>query len=266
MRQALSRGMVVAATATGILFLYGGAAFAGSHAQGLAGVPAGSEAPAPVDPVDGCGDSVGGAAASNPASDESCAIVSKRHGGSEHRDEHDGAGYDGSDDRSVPGTDRSTPPYGGGGTTPPRHAEGTTPSPHGGGEATSPPHAGETTPPPHPGGSETTPPPYGGRETTPPPYGDSETTPPPYGDSETTPPPHGGGGTAPPSGGHTTPPSGGHTTPPSGGGGEDHAGQPPTLPHTGRDARTMIVISAASAALIAAGTVLYRRGRAASRR
>ncbi|MCE0444711.1 LPXTG cell wall anchor domain-containing protein [Streptomyces tricolor] len=38
------------------------------------------------------------------------------------------------------------------------------------------------------------------------------------------------------------------------------------LPHTGGDGRTMMATSAASAALIAAGAILYRRGRAATRR
>lgn len=43
-------------------------------------------------------------------------------------------------------------------------------------------------------------------------------------------------------------------------------GQPPTLPHTGGARPAMIATSAASAALIAAGVILYRRGRSASRR
>ncbi|MGC4996596.1 LPXTG cell wall anchor domain-containing protein, partial [Streptomyces sp. DT195] len=66
--------------------------------------------------------------------------------------------------------------------------------------------------------------------------------------------------TTPPPGGHTTPPPGGHTTPPPGG----HT-TPPTLPHTGGDSRAMWATSAASAALIAGGVLLYRRGRTTSR-
>jgi LPXTG-motif cell wall-anchored protein len=38
------------------------------------------------------------------------------------------------------------------------------------------------------------------------------------------------------------------------------------LPHTGGDSRAMVATSAASAALIAAGAILYRRGRSAARR
>ncbi|MEV7733369.1 chaplin [Streptomyces sp. NPDC088921] len=76
-----------------------------------------------------------------------------------------------------------------------------------------------------------------------------------YGDTPATTPP-----STPPPGGKTTPPPAGgdHVTPP-------HAGDDqPTLAETGSEA--LVGTSAASAALIAAGAVLYRRSRAASRR
>ncbi|TWV42624.1 LPXTG cell wall anchor domain-containing protein, partial [Streptomyces misionensis] len=59
---------------------------------------------------------------------------------------------------------------------------------------------------------------------------------------------------------------GGETTPPPYGGGESPHPGTPSLPHTGGNARAMIATSAASAALIVAGAVLYRRGRSTARR
>ncbi|WP_328871498.1 chaplin [Streptomyces sp. NBC_00287] len=109
-----------------------------------------------------------------------------------------------------------------------------------------------TKPPTTPPGGGHTPPPNGGGHTPPPPGGDH------------TPPPNGGGHTPPPNGGgHTPPPPNGgdHTPPPNGG----HTGPPPSLPETG-SGEAMLAASGASAALIAGGAVLYRRGRAASRR
>ncbi|WP_159026281.1 LPXTG cell wall anchor domain-containing protein, partial [Streptomyces stelliscabiei] len=41
---------------------------------------------------------------------------------------------------------------------------------------------------------------------------------------------------------------------------------PPTLPETGSDREALLAAGAASVALIAGGGILYRRGRAASRR
>lgn len=82
------------------------------------------------------------------------------------------------------------------------------------------------------------------------------------GGSHTTPSAQGGVG-------HTIPaPRGGgsHTIPSPRGGGDQSPGQPPSLPHTGGDAGAMLATSAASAALIAAGMLLYRRGRTASGR
>ncbi|WP_405525303.1 chaplin [Streptomyces canus] len=76
-----------------------------------------------------------------------------------------------------------------------------------------------------------------------------------YGDTPATTPPS----TPPPGGKSTPPPAGGdHATPPP------PAGDRPALAETGSEA--LLGASAASAALIAAGGVLYRRSRAASRR
>ncbi|GGS46041.1 chaplin [Streptomyces cinerochromogenes] len=248
MRQTLSKGMAVAAAATGMLSLYAGAALADSRADGAAqgspGVLSGNNVQAPVTvPVNVCGNSVDAAAALNPAFANSCANVghaanTNGQAGGEHHEEY-GAPGDHSDYGSP--VDHSTPPTG-----------------------------GSTTAPPY-GGKETTPPPYGGKETTPPPYGGKETTPPPYGGGYGSPP---GGGHSTPPGGHTTPPYGGDEstppgtghTPPPGGGGEEHPPQPPVLAHTGGDGPAMIATSAASAALITAGAILYRRGRATARR
>jgi hypothetical protein len=82
----------------------------------------------------------------------------------------------------------------------------------------------------------------------------AEETPDGYGDTPATTPP-----STPPPGGKSTPPpaDGGHVTP--------HTGvDRPALAETGSGA--LLGASAASAALVAAGAVLYRRSRAASRR
>ncbi|MEV6111199.1 chaplin family protein [Streptomyces sp. NPDC052109] len=236
MRQTLSKGMVVAAAAaTGVLSLYGSPALADSHAHGAAkgspGVLSGNSLQVPVHvPVNVCGNSVDAVAALNPAFGNACA------------NDHGSQGRHG---------------------LLPRHARGDSDDDSGhdlGGHGDQPSAGSETTAPPY-GDEETTAPPYGDEETTAPPYGDEETTAPPYGDDESTPPPYGGDESTPPGGRHSTPPSSGHSTPPS-----RVETTPPSLPHTGGDARAMFATSAASAALIAAGAVLYRRGRATSRR
>ncbi len=150
------------------------------------------------------------------------------------------------------------PPHGGDHTPPPTGGDHTPPPPTGGDHTPPPPTGGDHTPPP-PTGGDHTPPPTGGNHTPPPTGGDH--TPPPTGGNHT-PPPTGGNHTPPPTGGnHTPPPTGGDHTPPPGGG--SHT-PPPVLAHTGSEA--MLATSAVSAALIAGGTILYRRGRAAARR
>ncbi|MFI2200864.1 chaplin family protein [Streptomyces sp. NPDC020192] len=233
MRQTLSKGMVVAAAATGMLSLYGGSsALADSNAngitQGSAGVLSGNSVQAPVNvPVNVCGNSVDVVGALNPAFGNSCANEQgspTRQGGSDQ-----------------PGTgSNTTPPSNGGDTSPPPNRGGETTSPPRGGGGTTPRGGGTT-----PRGGDSTPP----RSNTPP----------------------GGGKSAPPRRGHSTPSSGDHTTPTGGReatppAGEHHQAQPPTLAHTGGEGPAMLAASAAGAALMAAGTVLYRRGRAAARR
>ncbi|MGQ4426090.1 LAXTG-anchored chaplin ChpA, partial [Streptomyces violaceoruber] len=71
MRQTLSRGMVAAAAATGILSLCGSPALADSHADGAAtnspGAVSGNALQVPVDvPVNACGNTVDVIAALNP--------------------------------------------------------------------------------------------------------------------------------------------------------------------------------------------------------
>ncbi|MGW9024240.1 chaplin [Streptomyces sp. NPDC055722] len=78
MRQTLSRGMVAAAAATGILSLCGSPVFADSQADGTAagspGVASGNTVQVPVHiPVNVCGNTVNVAAALNPAFGNSCA-------------------------------------------------------------------------------------------------------------------------------------------------------------------------------------------------
>ncbi|MFF8903576.1 chaplin [Streptomyces olivaceoviridis] len=257
MRQTLSKGMAVAAAATGVLSLYGGSALADSDAHGAAqgspGVLSGNNIQVPVNiPVNVCGNSVDAAAALNPAFANSCAThgrwsesADEEHAGSgnggSQNSGHGGSGNTGYGDS---GGHHSTPPSGGGHSAPP----------YGGGKTTPPAYGGEETTPPPYGGGKTPPPPYGGEETTPPAHGGGKTTPPPYGGGETTRPPYGGEEGTPPGGGHATPPGG------------EYPEEPPVLAHTGGDGPAMIATSAASAALIAAGAVLYRRGRSASRR
>ncbi|MGZ0200164.1 chaplin family protein [Streptomyces sp. RM1] len=273
MRQTLSKGAVVAAAAaTGVLSLYGTAALADSNAQAAAhgspGVLSGNSVQVPVHiPVNVCGDSVDVAAALNPAFGNFCANAGHKHHSAPPTGygDDDSGGY-GSSETTAPssygheptpspsyGSSESTPPssYGHETTPSPSYGDETTPPPSYGNETTPPPSYGDETTPPPSYGNETTPPPSYGNESTPPPSYGSESTPPPsYGD-DTTPPPYGGGETTSPP--ETTPP----TTPPPG-----H----PSLPHTGGNARAMIATSAASAALIAAGAVLYRRGRSTARR
>ncbi|MFF7237242.1 chaplin family protein [Streptomyces collinus] len=299
MRQTLSKGMVVAAAATGMLSLYGSQALADTGAQGAAqhsaGVLSGNTVQVPVDvPVNVCGNSVDAAAALNPAFGNSCANGSVQSGDGGVRHGGPQGGWDTSERTSgghpdVPGVpgDRGGFPGGptGDHTMPSSHdgSDHTMPSPHrggtdhtkapsyGGGSHTAPPGYGDdhTTPPPY--GGPSSPPSYGDDHTTPPPYGGSDKpTPPSYGDDHTTPPPYGGSDkpTPPPYGGgdHTTPPpyGGDDWTPPHHG--SHHPGRPPSLAHTGADSGTILGASAASAALIAGGTILYRRGRGASGR
>ncbi|MER7938310.1 MULTISPECIES: chaplin [unclassified Streptomyces] len=237
MRQTLGRGMVVAAAATGILSLYTGTALADTDATGSAsgapGVVSGNVVQAPVDvPVNLCGNSVDVAAVLNPALGNSCANTSasaEPTGERAHDTSYGDSAYGDSSDAG--------PAYGSTGCDAGYGAEGAT--------ATAPPAYGEETPPPC---EETTPPP----SPTPPP----SHTPPPT----RTPPPS---PTPPPTWTPPSPtPSTPVPTPPPG----DHQSPPPSLPHTGSDRTAMAVTSAASAALIAAGTLLFRRGRAASRR
>ena len=121
----------------------------------------------------------------------------------------------------------------------------------------------DPTPPVSYGKPDPTPTPtsYGHDDPTPPAYGSPEPTPTPtsYGSDEPTPTPTSYGSDEP------TPPSsyGSDEPTPPGSYGND---EPPTLPHTGGNAKAMIATSAASAALIMAGAVLYRRGRTAARR
>ncbi|MFD6190167.1 LAXTG-anchored chaplin ChpA [Streptomyces sp. NPDC060275] len=257
MRQTLSRGMVAAAAATGILSLCGSPALADSHADGAAtnspGAVSGNALQVPVDvPVNACGNTVDVIAALNPAFGNECENTS------DEQTDGNGGGYgeDASDASSSTSSSSSSSGS---------HADGATVDSPGVGsgnnaqvpvdvpvnlcgntvdviaalnpvfgnkcenEAEEPPGYGEEEPPP-----PTTPPGYGEEEPPPPTH---EEPPPPYGEEE---PP-------PPSEEEHTPPA-----PPK--------EQPPALAETGSEGT--LGAAAAGAVLIAGGAILYRRGRA----
>ncbi|MER7962153.1 LAXTG-anchored chaplin ChpA [Streptomyces ardesiacus] len=261
MRQTLSRGMVAAAAATGILSLCGSPALADSHADGAAknspGAVSGNALQAPVDvPVNVCGNSVDVIAALNPAFGNACENASD-----EQTDGHGSDGGYGNDDGGY-GDDTSSS---GSSSSSGSHADGTTEGSPGVGsgnsaqipvdvpvnlcgnsigvvsalnpvfgnkcenEAQEPPGYGEEEPPP-----PTTPPGYGEEEPPPPTH---EEPPPP---SEEKPPP----------------PVHEEHTPPA-----PQTERPPALAETGSDGT--LGAAAAGAVLIAGGAILYRRGRAA---
>ncbi|MFJ6128732.1 chaplin [Streptomyces griseoviridis] len=280
MRQTLGKGMVAAAAASSILSLYGSPAFADTHAGAVAtgspGVLSGNSVAVPVDvPVNACGNTVDGAAALNPAFGNKCVNASSprphhhRVPGLPHGHGHgygygDESGYGYGDESGYGyGEDSGYGSSGYGEDTPPPRVppQGGHHTPPGGGHHT-PPGGGHHTPP---GGGHHTPP--GGGHHTPPPHGGHHTPP-------------GGGHHTPPGGGHHTPPGGGHHTPPPGGGehtppppsGGHHTPPPssgrhtppvaapgPELAHTGSGG--MLAAGGASAVLIGAGALLYRRGR-----
>ncbi|MFF5957465.1 chaplin [Streptomyces luteogriseus] len=144
MRQTLSRGMVAAAAATGILSLCGGAAFADTSADGVTkdspGAASGNTVQAPIEvPVNVCGNTVDVVAALNPAFGNSCAGKADAHGGHE-----DDGGY-GDDDGGYGDTPPTKPPH-----TPPTKPPHTPPP---GGHQSTPPDDRHTPPLP-PGGQE----------------------------------------------------------------------------------------------------------------
>ncbi|WP_275898150.1 LAXTG-anchored chaplin ChpA [Streptomyces sp. CB09001] len=251
MRQTLSRGMVAAAAATGILSLCGSPALADSHADGAAtnspGAVSGNALQVPVDvPVNACGNTVDVIAALNPAFGNECENTS------DEQTDGNGGGYgeDASDASSsssgshADGATVGSPGVGSGNNAQvpvdvPVNLCGNTVdviaalNPVFGNkcenEAEEPPGYGEEEPPP-----PTTPPGYGEEEPPPPTH---EEPPPPYGEEE---PP-------PPSEEEHTPPA-----PPK--------EQPPALAETGSEGT--LGAAAAGAVLIAGGAILYRRGRA----
>jgi len=280
--------MVVAAAATSILSLYGTPVFADSDANAAAkdspGVGSGNNLQLPLNvPLNACGNTVNVIGALNPAFGNSCAngSGSGNHGspGAPHGSSGSGdsAGY-GSDDQSgghngAPGGGSDDVLSGGSGDVP----SGGSGSGAGGDSGASA-HA-ETygSPGVLSGNNVQAPvdvpvnacgnsanvvgagnPAFGNDcENGPEGYGDTPpTTPPttPPAKPPTTPrvPP-----TKPPTSPPKTPPTT-PSTPPT------RPGHPRSLPHTGSEG--LLAASAASAAMLIGGTVLYRRGRAASRR
>ncbi|WP_399885149.1 LAXTG-anchored chaplin ChpA [Streptomyces sp. BBFR51] len=256
MRQTLSRGMVAAAAATGILSLCGSPALADSHADGAAknspGAASGNAVQAPIDvPVNACGNTVDVIAVLNPAFGNECENSSdEQRGGS-------GGGY-GEDAQSSSPTSSSSSGA---------HAEGVSegsPGVGSGNNAQVPVdvpvnlcgntidviaalnpvfgNACENSSEEPPGYGEEEPPP-----TTPPGYGEEE--PPPPTDEEKPPPPEE----------ETPPPTEEEHTPPT-----PQTEQPPALAETGSEGT--LGAAAAGAVLIAGGAILYRRGRAVAGR
>ncbi|MEV5106268.1 chaplin [Streptomyces massasporeus] len=148
MRQTLSRGMVAAAAATGILSLCGGTALADTSADGVAkdspGAASGNTVQAPIDvPVNACGNTVDVIAALNPAFGNSCADKADSHRG--YGDDDGGYGYGDTPPTKPPHTPPTKPPH-----TPPTKPPHTPPP---GGHQSTPP-VDRHTPPPPPGGQE----------------------------------------------------------------------------------------------------------------
>ncbi|WP_329339042.1 chaplin [Streptomyces sp. NBC_00663] len=274
--------MVAAAAATSILSLCGTSpALADSDASGTAkdspGVLSGNNVQVPVDaPVNACGNSIDAVALLNPAFGNSCANDSGSPRGGSYDEPYGGgdsgpgsghgSGHGKSDSgSSAHGRTEGSPGVGSGNNTGvpvdvPVNACGNTAdvisglnpvfgndcdSGGYGDDHTAPPYGGEDTPTPTP--------PNGGGHPTPTPTPSPPSTPTPT-------PPNGGDHPWTPTPTPTPPTHGDQPTPPG-----PH-GPPPHLPDTGSSSEALLAASGASAALIAAGSVLYRRGRAASRR
>ncbi|WP_432172233.1 chaplin [Streptomyces sp. Tue6028] len=278
--------MVVAAAATSIVSLYGNPAFADAGAEGVAadspGIASGNNVQVPLNvPVNACGNTVDVIALLNPAFGNSCANGSGSGGTSGTTETSGTSGVPGvsqHDDDSVHGPDdigRVTPGTYSGSSA---HGETTgSPGVLSGGlfqvpldvpvnacgntvdvvSALNPAFGNECgygdTPPTTP--PKTTPPKTTPPTTTPPPTPPPTTTPPRTVTPPSTPP-----ATPPPTYTPPTPPA--STPPPV----EEQTPPPPggSLPNTGSEGT--LAASAASAALLAGGILLYRRGRAASRR
>jgi LPXTG-motif cell wall-anchored protein len=260
MRKKLSRGMVVAAAATGILPMYGIQAYAVSHSEVSASA---------------CGESSGVQAAVDPSYGDSCTSGPASGSGDDRK--HDGydrdsgdvdkAGYGDAGKDEGAGGDSKTPgdqgdasstqhsaappvqttPLTSSATTGEESGYGDDDADHGHDES----GYGEGDSDDDNG--------YGHDESG---YGEEEGG---YGDTPTEKPPT---ETKPPTSPSTTPPketeppttppasSPPHTEPPT---------EPPSLPETGSD-QQVLAASGVAALLLTSGAVLYRRGRAASRR
>ncbi|MFG2321230.1 chaplin [Streptomyces sp. NBC_01723] len=254
MRQTLSRGMVAAAAATGILSLCGSPALADSQADGAAknspGVASGNALQAPVDvPVNVCGNTVDVIAALNPAFGNECENDSDEH-------KKSGSGEDTSVPSDTDASDTDASGTGGSGADASGTAVG---SPGvGSGNAVQLPIevpvnlCGNTV-----DVIAALNPVFGNecenRSEEPPGYGEEEPPPPttPPTDEEEPPPP--------PSEEEPPPPAEEEKTPPA-----PQTEQPPVLAETGSEGT--LGAAAAGAVLIAGGAILYRRGRASATR
>ncbi|MFV0135914.1 chaplin family protein [Streptomyces sp. HMX87] len=268
----MSRGMVAAAAATGVLSLCGSPALADAQADGVAknssGDFSGNVVQVPVNaPVNACGNTVDAAAALNPSFGNKCGPDSDEredHDSGYGADEDwgygsdDGYGY-GEDDSSGSAADSRTEGSSGTGSgnvvqvpvNAPVNACGNTVDVVGALN----PVAGNSCG--HGGyGDEATPskpqPPDGH---TPPPAAEEKS--PPAGEEET--PPSDGEESTPPAGEDSAPPAGEDSAPPA-----DAGHGTPSLPETGSEG--LLGAATAGAGLITGGVLLYRRSRAVSAR
>ena len=279
--------MVAAAAATSILSLCGSSPVhadsdASGATKGSPGVLSGNNVQVPVDaPVNACGNSVDAVALLNPAFGNSCANGS----GSSKRGSY-GEPYGGGDSGYGSGHDRGRSGSSTHGRT--EGSPGVGSGNHAGAPVDVPVNACGNTVDVISGlnpafgddcgsggyGDEHTAPPYGGEDTpTPTPTGPGDhptPTPTPTPSGPPGPPGHPTPTPTPTSPGHGDHPSPTPTPTPPGNGGQPsspgHQGPPPHLPDTGSSSEALLAASGASAALIAAGAVLYRRGRSASHR
>ena len=230
MRQTLSRALFVAAAATSILPLYGGAAFADSRSDV---------------PPNACGSPSATGASLNPSLEKHCDAGPNPHAAARNFDNSENftrlgrshAGGSAGADEAGYGDDETG--YGDDGG----YGDDETGYGDDGGYGDDETGYGDDSGYGDDGGG------YGDTPTTPP------TTQPPTTQPPTTPPPV---NSEPPTSTPTTPPT--SSTPD-----EEPPGEPPSLAETGSE-QQVLVASGLAAILTASGVVLYRRGRAISRR
>ncbi|MFF7259656.1 chaplin [Streptomyces sp. NPDC008159] len=277
MRQTLSKGMVAAAAATGILSMYSGSALADSGATGVAegspGVLSGNTVEVPVHvPINVCGNTVDVIGVGNPAFGNVCVNEDSRHeshdapthGASEH---DDGKGAHGPWDAS--GHEGQHGPSGAHDASAPHHASGA--SAHGGAHGSPGVGSGNNVQVPveipvnacgnSVDAAGVLNPTFGNEcvNATQPPKGHEDHPEKPHNPGEPPTPPRVIPPAEPPTVPRVVPPAEPPTTPRS-----TPPAEPPAMAETGTEG--LLAASATGAALIWGGAIMYRRSRAALRR